>query len=633
MSRRPRIRRGVVAALAAVLAVALAAGSAAPAWAASPHLPFGPIGSTSLRGPQGTVHLAAPITAGVADAATPGAYWLVGADGGVFAFGGAPYLGSLPGLGIKPVAPIVGIVATPHDHGYWLVGADGGVFAFGSAPFYGSAAGPGGALVEGPVTLTPVVEAACGVKRVAGYTISWPTGSVAWHVGITCSVAPAAPAVSAPPRGTTLLATSSFVIARRYTVSSSPLPGASWAQTRISVPASIRWTAADETVGAWIALSTARGAMRVGWQWAEGSAPTLAVATWSGGRYVVDPAYPPSADDPAPVPGGSINVIVTDLTAGGHHRAFSAFVSPPAPFTGPAPQVAPSVPTSTTTGSNMGVGVGVVRVVASTTPAGSGAPTASPSVAFSGGTVAPFGAPFGGGPHSYAQLPPTTLQAGGRAVAGPVSPAALLESGVPADPTSGGVQQGATGVTHSEHAFAVSQAGTNHLLIWERATVSVPTGVHWTRPGRTQMVSAWVMANADRHRWDQVGWEWAQGFLHPRLFVETGSGAFHTFEALPPGGSITVAVGCDLGTTMFTNWVEVAGRWQLLDAVNANQPCGLIGGRWLIWTRALEDVRAVGAPQPTPAQPVTFSDSMAADAAGAAIHLPPLTAARGGVDG
>jgi hypothetical protein len=65
-------------------------------------------------------------------------YWLVGADGGVFAFGDAPYLGSLPALGVVPAAPIVDIVASPGGSGYWLVGADGGVFAFGDAPFLGS---------------------------------------------------------------------------------------------------------------------------------------------------------------------------------------------------------------------------------------------------------------------------------------------------------------------------------------------------------------------------------------------------------------------------------------------------------------------------------------------------------------
>lgn len=47
-------------------------------------------------------------------------------------------------MGSEPLeAPIVGIVRTPQGKGYWLVGADGGVFAVGDAQFWGSAAGSG----------------------------------------------------------------------------------------------------------------------------------------------------------------------------------------------------------------------------------------------------------------------------------------------------------------------------------------------------------------------------------------------------------------------------------------------------------------------------------------------------------
>jgi len=37
-------------------------------------------------------------------------------------------------------APVVSIALTPDGKGYWLVAADGGVFAFGDAPFEGSPA-------------------------------------------------------------------------------------------------------------------------------------------------------------------------------------------------------------------------------------------------------------------------------------------------------------------------------------------------------------------------------------------------------------------------------------------------------------------------------------------------------------
>ncbi len=72
--------------------------------------------------------------------ATPdgGGYYLIGADGGVFAYGDATYYGSLPGMKITPNQPIVGAALTADGKGYYLVGKDGGVFAFGDAQFYGS---------------------------------------------------------------------------------------------------------------------------------------------------------------------------------------------------------------------------------------------------------------------------------------------------------------------------------------------------------------------------------------------------------------------------------------------------------------------------------------------------------------
>ena len=72
-----------------------------------------------------------------------GGYWVVLADGAVDAFGDADYLGSLPGLGVTPANPVIGIVPTGGSGGYWLIGSDGGVFAFGDAPFIGSLPGLG----------------------------------------------------------------------------------------------------------------------------------------------------------------------------------------------------------------------------------------------------------------------------------------------------------------------------------------------------------------------------------------------------------------------------------------------------------------------------------------------------------
>ena len=55
---------------------------------------------------------------------------VLGKDGGVFAFD-APYLGSLPGYGIK--TEVLSITSTPTGQGYWILGKDGGVGFDGSS--------------------------------------------------------------------------------------------------------------------------------------------------------------------------------------------------------------------------------------------------------------------------------------------------------------------------------------------------------------------------------------------------------------------------------------------------------------------------------------------------------------------
>jgi hypothetical protein len=60
---------------------------------------------------------------------------LVASDGGIFAFGDAPFRGSAGSLALA--APVTGMAADTAADAYWLVGADGGVFAF-DAPFEGA---------------------------------------------------------------------------------------------------------------------------------------------------------------------------------------------------------------------------------------------------------------------------------------------------------------------------------------------------------------------------------------------------------------------------------------------------------------------------------------------------------------
>ena len=61
-------------------------------------------------------------------------YWLVGADGGIFAFGNANFYGSMGGQPLNQ--PVVGIASTPDGGGYWEVASDGGIFAFGNANYF-----------------------------------------------------------------------------------------------------------------------------------------------------------------------------------------------------------------------------------------------------------------------------------------------------------------------------------------------------------------------------------------------------------------------------------------------------------------------------------------------------------------
>ena len=60
-------------------------------------------------------------------------YWMVGADGAVHAFGGAPWLGNAP-VGTTTAEDLE---PTPSGRGYWVADAQGHVFAFGDASHLG----------------------------------------------------------------------------------------------------------------------------------------------------------------------------------------------------------------------------------------------------------------------------------------------------------------------------------------------------------------------------------------------------------------------------------------------------------------------------------------------------------------
>jgi len=149
------------------------------AWAVGADGGVFSIGAAPFLGSAANLHLASPIV-GIATTGDGGGYWLVAADGGVFSYGDATFFGSLGATKLN--APITGIVPTTDGGGYYLVAADGGVFTFGDAVFAGSA---GGLKLAAPMTgiqVVPGTTATSGVLSqpaflpglASSYTFTFP---------------------------------------------------------------------------------------------------------------------------------------------------------------------------------------------------------------------------------------------------------------------------------------------------------------------------------------------------------------------------------------------------------------------------------------------------------------------------
>ena len=146
-------------------------------------------GDAGYLGSMGGVVLNSPV---VGMAVTPSGlgYWLVASDGGVFAFGDAGYLGSMGGVVLN--SPVVGMAVTPSGLGYWLVASDGGVFAFGDAGYLGSM---GGVVLNSPVVgmaATPSGDGYLLLRRegtLAFFGDSTDHGQLTYYGSVATSVA------------------------------------------------------------------------------------------------------------------------------------------------------------------------------------------------------------------------------------------------------------------------------------------------------------------------------------------------------------------------------------------------------------------------------------------------------------
>ena len=147
-------------------------------------------GNAPFVGSAGALRLNRPVV-GIASRSGGQGYWLVASDGGVFAYGDAPFAGSTGALRLN--RPVVGMATTPSGRGYWLVASDGGVFAFGDAAFQGST---GALALNRPVVGMAATPSGRGYWLVASDGGVFAFGDAAYH-GSTAALPLAAPVTGA----------------------------------------------------------------------------------------------------------------------------------------------------------------------------------------------------------------------------------------------------------------------------------------------------------------------------------------------------------------------------------------------------------------------------------------------------
>jgi hypothetical protein len=123
-------------------------------------------GSAPIKGSTGALKLNKPIV-GMAPTPSGQGYWLVASDGGIFSFGDATFKGSTGAIQLNK--PIVGMASTPSGAGYWLVASDGGIFSFGDATFKGS---------TGAITLNKPIVGMARTRSGQGYWLVASDGGI-----------------------------------------------------------------------------------------------------------------------------------------------------------------------------------------------------------------------------------------------------------------------------------------------------------------------------------------------------------------------------------------------------------------------------------------------------------------------
>jgi hypothetical protein len=134
---------------------------------------------------------------GISRSHTGDGYWLVTDTGAVYSFGDAQYHGGAS-LSDPPAHPIIAIETAGTRDGYWLIGDDGGVFTFGDADFYGSLPPlvAGAKIVDGASTPDGL-----GYWLVDNLGHVYGFGNAGYHGGITSALGAPIVAIASTPSG------------------------------------------------------------------------------------------------------------------------------------------------------------------------------------------------------------------------------------------------------------------------------------------------------------------------------------------------------------------------------------------------------------------------------------------------